>query len=558
MAREALTVSDTQPPIPATLNCSTITGPAPSRLSALMSVGKDIGVMASSSTLAAAGNSIGVVLDIVETIRAGPSTTDEINELKAELDCMEQSLDWKMLAIAYNDNQWAPVVSALNEALSVGITRGSPYDANAATGVTAAGGFTMFERTFVESSTDANVDCGGESNGQCNWKSIISSHEPDLFDSNQVFDWRMALPWFTQLIANRLMIIALEDPNYGTDGLWNYELEYGTALGPGYRAVLQSRLQQMINGIRCSTVPNYQDWLDGGDYMDQGVACADVNTGLSIGTWFWPPAADEAQCSHSVWNGTEVDQVCLGNVGTADAPPYEDKLRRSLLAQMPIFQTQSMIDALAHITHPGPDLTESLGRIRASANANLCLAVQGGNTAEGTPVVLATCDGGPAQQWHYNRQAQTIVNTAYNKCLQADPSSTQFVPGTRLPFNTPGTLAQIGACNSSFPRQKWSYDPEGGLIRNALGTVLDIKWNNQQPGTTVWLWDYDGQSAQQWYADPTSAYCNSTCSSSCPSGCIGNCTSSCSSAGANEGSCIGACMGSCVGACMPSCLQSCL
>jgi IS1 family transposase len=143
-----------------------------------------------------------------------------------------------------------------------------------------------------------------------------------------------------------------------------------------------------------------------------------------------------------------------------------------------------------------------------------------GNPASGTPVWLWDCNGGPAQQWAYDRKAQTVVNTAFGKCLQARPTVETValtLPKRNLTIayddNRRGVQAEIADCipkrTSTLPtvsgpalRQQWTYDPERGILQNALGTVLDIQWNNQQAGTLTWLWDYNGQSSQQWLADP--------------------------------------------------------
>jgi hypothetical protein len=186
------------------------------------------------------------------------------------------------------------------------------------------------------------------------------------------------------------------------------------------------------------------------------------------------------------------------------------------------------------------------GRIAVSSNHDLCLDVQWGNPASGTPVWLWSCNGTGAQQWSYDRAAQTITNTAFGKCLQADPNAVMYAPGTNLGFVLPGAaIAQIGDCVVPTPQwQKWTYDPELGVLHNGLGSVLDIQWNDQEPGATVWLWDENDGSAQQWYADRNSDYCSGLC--------YPDCSAACANAGPGTGSCVGGCMGSCVGTCMSS------
>lgn len=518
---------ETQPPIPASVDCTTITSKAPNRITQLIGIAKDVvNVLGSQSVTGSLSSNLTLDTDLMNTLMSGPSTNDQLTALKKELDCTAQGLDWKMLALAYNDDQWAPVSSALNEALEVGITRGDAYDANSATGVQAACGFPMDERTWVESSTDAKVECNvaglGSPSGApyyCNWKDIVASHEPSKYDDNQVFDWRLGLPWLSQLIGMRLMTIAAEDPLYAIDEQWNLELETGAFGTAGYRQTLQQRLQLMTQSITCGKVDNWDMIDDGwGSFVNADVVCADSNTGMAERQPYWASPAEIQSCGGYCC----LNESCFGPLTSNAAIPIEDTLRRQLLAQMPIFQVQSMIDTLRRLTHPWvPDLTVGAGRIPVAANQSLCLDVQWGNADSGTPVWIWDCTGGAAQQWTYDRVAQTITNTAFGKCLQADPSAVSFVPGTGQGFLTPGAaIAQIGDCVTPAPAwQQWSYDPEKGVLHNGLGLVLDIQWNNLQAGTTVWLWDENDGTAQQWYADRSNDYCSSLCNTKCLSQC---------------------------------------
>jgi hypothetical protein len=48
--------------------------------------------------------------------------------------------------------------------------------------------------------------------------------------------------------------------------------------------------------------------------------------------------------------------------------------------------------------------------------------------------------------------------------------------------------------------QKWTYDPETGVLQNALGNVLDVQSGVLQPGTPVWTWTRNEGLAQQWFS----------------------------------------------------------
>jgi hypothetical protein len=133
------------------------------------------------------------------------------------------------------------------------------------------------------------------------------------------------------------------------------------------------------------------------------------------------------------------------------------------------------------------------------------LDVINGDPTSGTPVWLYWCNWSVAQQWSYDREAQTITNTAFGKCLQVRPNIIHFAsPPIDIVLDNRGrgAIAEISDCVSPPPtRQRWSYDPEGGVIHSAEGTVLDIQGANVVPQNPVFIWDYNGGIAQQWHAD---------------------------------------------------------
>jgi hypothetical protein len=380
------------------------------------------------------------------------------------------------------------------------------------------------------------------------WKNTITNNHPDVIDNSQVFDWRMALPGFVRLLGARLAIIGTMDQNFTTSGQWTPELGDGTSSFPGYRGVLTARLQQMIAGVRCDykdrlkALGNPQTRSTSVAYDHTDVACADVNTGLNVITTYVRP---DNNCGTQVWAPFLLQ--CLNNLpSTANMPSLEDGVRRQVLHQMPVFEMQSLIDALYLYTHPATDLTAGAGRIPLAANPGLCVDVPGANPAAGTQVQIYSCNAGTPQQFSYDREAATITNTALGNCLQVRPSLVLPGPwGTIIIDNLlPGAAAETSDCVSPTPdRQKWTYDPGAGTIRSALGTVLDVQWGVLQSGTPVWLWDYNGGGAQVWRADHSNDYCyNSVCSPTCQA--------SCANAGPGTGSCMGGCLGGCMGNCM--------
>ena len=452
-----------------------------------------------------------------------PNLQGDIQCLSYEVGCIAQGLDWEIRESVW-ENDWNQVDQTLKNMPS-GFTTGSPDDRDSGTATGNAGLPLTFSRLYLPSST----------NGDGKWKDIITNSGPESMGTDDAgkaiaFDWQAGFTRFMSLIPRRLAIIAYLDPQFQADGKRTLELD-GT---DGYRPTLQNWLNNwMLPGVRCDTkdriLPHYNTNVSGYDYYyydHTDIACADVNTGISEETTYVIPNYNpciQDLCSNGITlQGGEacfgashpfvirltVDSACTAGLpGQSSLPPIEDTLRREVLQQLPGFEVHSAIDELYHVVHPSPDLTGTLGRIPLAANTGLCLDVQNENPAAGTPVQLGNCNGSPGQQWLYDRKAQTIVNTAFGLCLQARPDSNGFDIGDFYPGN-PVEIAECltGGTNPPPPRQLWTFDPEKGTIRNALGTVLDVKWNNEQAGATVWLWDENDGPAQQWYADGPQAF----------------------------------------------------
>lgn len=70
-----------------------------------------------------------------------------------------------------------------------------------------------------------------------------------------------------------------------------------------------------------------------------------------------------------------------------------------------------------------------------------CMTAGDSGTANGTPVVLSTCNGSPGQQW--TRTNGTLVNPNSHRCLDATNAS-----------STPGTKLELWDCNGGA-NQQW-------------------------------------------------------------------------------------------------------
>ncbi|WP_458248792.1 ricin-type beta-trefoil lectin domain protein [Streptomyces sp. MAI_2237] len=128
------------------------------------------------------------------------------------------------------------------------------------------------------------------------------------------------------------------------------------------------------------------------------------------------------------------------------------------------------------------------GQVR-SGIAGKCLDVSGGNSANGTAVDIATCNGSTAQQWSA-RSDGTL--RALGKCLDATGRGTAN-----------GTKIEIWDCNAGGNQQWQSY---GGGYRNpASGRCLDDPGSSAADGTQLVLWDCNGGANQQWTALPVTS-----------------------------------------------------
>jgi hypothetical protein len=158
-----------------------------------------------------------------------------------------------------------------------------------------------------------------------------------------------------------------------------------------------------------------------------------------------------------------------------------------------------------------------------------CASVQGGTTANGTPVILYSCGDGPPQQWNYNNGQLTGIGTAngVSTCLEANGSS-------------PGSPVQLFACNGA-QNQQWRFqanniisveanlclDSSPGLFnelvvntcspaatQNWIVRGMEFQVNGSQPyscfsvdgslianNTPVLAYSCDFGPAQQWYFD---------------------------------------------------------
>jgi hypothetical protein len=424
---------------------------------------------------------------------------DQFRQLNQHLDAIAGALSWQMGELE-RENRLATMIASV---LTAGqdSKSGLPFDNNAPAAFNSAQAVIQseqplaFKRKFLEAATDGP------------WKKIIIDRpEHDDF----VYDWRFGVPALSELIGMRILVIAAIKPDFVSDGsVFHDELML-------HRSALQMHYQNMVNGVRCNTTVEPPDDPTVGPVNNPNwtfhLGCAEIYSGLyalkdlSYAN-VWPldteactqctvdetgthcttdmPCAQREAADYQSWYATNVQAV-------------QDDLRRQVLGQMPLFDMQALIDTLYKYANPTPELTEKGERIPATAARSLCVDAQGGGIAPGTSLWLMPCasdNQAYGQHWSYDRAGQTIRNSALpslNRCIAVSNAD-----------RTPGALVQVANCDGS-DAQRWTYDPETGVLTGKVGTVLEIQAGTLQPRAVLQTGVRNDGPAQQWYPDPAS------------------------------------------------------
>ena len=103
-----------------------------------------------------------------------------------------------------------------------------------------------------------------------------------------------------------------------------------------------------------------------------------------------------------------------------------------------------------------------------------CIAVANGDTANGTPVILYSCSGGPEDRWNYGDGQFLGIGTANGKSMCLDVKA----QGT-----TAGTLVDLYQCNGQ-QNQQWEIYGNGAIYGVQSGMCLDSKGGTSVGGGT--------------------------------------------------------------------------
>ncbi|MEV6007999.1 family 20 glycosylhydrolase [Streptomyces sp. NPDC051976] len=120
-----------------------------------------------------------------------------------------------------------------------------------------------------------------------------------------------------------------------------------------------------------------------------------------------------------------------------------------------------------------------------SQEGGTCVDVTGGSSADGTPVEIWTCHGGPNQQW---TAASDGTLRALGKCLAIAPGA-----------GGPGVQMQLRSCDGSGA-QNWKQQ-SGSLVNPASGLCLNVSTGTSANGSALQTATC-GNTRPQWFTTP--------------------------------------------------------
>jgi Ricin-type beta-trefoil lectin domain len=283
----------------------------------------------------------------------------------------------------------------------------------------------------------------------------VISARPKPDQQGLVYDWRLALPLLMKMISMRLFVLGAVDPNFRTDHVFDIEID-------SMREALKTHYTNLSDGLVCTSKDyGYASRISPVvTYYGCNIVCADIYTGISAIKTITP---DRSQVT------TWTDARCSA-LQSSQPTTYRNAVNdteAAVRSKLPLFQLKSLIDLLYTFRYPASEFTQLQHRITSDPASNLCVDVQWGSTANGTPLQLWPCNGTPAQQWTYDRRTGQLRNglgTCMDQRFSVYPGS---VVGTWACDTPQGDPPQI-----TNQAQMWTYDPLTGTLLNALGTTL--------------------------------------------------------------------------------------
>ncbi|MFF7456406.1 RICIN domain-containing protein [Kitasatospora sp. NPDC008115] len=148
--------------------------------------------------------------------------------------------------------------------------------------------------------------------------------------------------------------------------------------------------------------------------------------------------------------------------------------------------------AIAVTALPGTaSAASTTGSISVFGNSK-CVDVRGGDTANGTPVQIHTCNGTYSQWWTATDQPDGtgITLSALGKCLDVASSGT-----------TDGTRVQLWDCNGTNA-QRWVRYMGDVLINPQSNKCLDVPGGVAEDGNQLQIYTCNWTASQQWSFSP--------------------------------------------------------
>jgi hypothetical protein len=137
--------------------------------------------------------------------------------------------------------------------------------------------------------------------------------------------------------------------------------------------------------------------------------------------------------------------------------------------------------------------TEGNYVLRSEVGTNMCLDVQWGNPASGTPLHLWPCNEGPAQHWILTDAGGAFGTLRSALGNVADVASSANAAPVRI--QTP-----VGSA-----AQRWTFEPAGDgavFVRSGLGNYLEVAGGSSASGTAIVASQRTGAVAQRWRLVP--------------------------------------------------------
>ncbi|MFJ8432180.1 LamG-like jellyroll fold domain-containing protein [Kitasatospora sp. NPDC094019] len=173
------------------------------------------------------------------------------------------------------------------------------------------------------------------------------------------------------------------------------------------------------------------------------------------------------------------------NIGGAVTDRYgspEDLLNGAIsdVRVYPYAFTEQQANALA--------TTNSRVHIRSSYDRGKCLDDWGG--AVGTLVTVYDCWNGDSQHLSLTTDNKIKVRGTGDRCLGIADAQPHW-----------GSKVQIQSCNGADPGQNWVRRFDGTLYSPAADSCLELPGWSTENGTTVGIWQCNGNANQRWFAE---------------------------------------------------------